>query len=247
MSKSSLSLLATYILLFHLSALSCSADKADPKTTIELEYNSHLTFEDNGALDSKRDAIEFVVRETLSLVNAKMSVENLKIRFKNDPSNTIPEIGIGGYNPNKQEVLISTNIGFDNLDQSIASELGPLLAHEIHHLKRRRTVGYGNTLLEACVSEGLADCFAMEVFDIDPPMWAVALSTNELENWTNTAQKIWNNDSYNHFNWFLGASTEIPRWTGYSIGFKLVKDYIANNPEQTPSTLHNESANSFAK
>jgi len=236
-----------YLLLLFLT-LSCSADDVsskDKNNTIKLEYNSLLIFEHQGELDTKKNAIASVARETLQLVNAKMSVDNIKIKVKNNPGNTIPEIGIGGFNPNQYEVLISVDLGFNNLDQSISTVLGPTLAHEIHHLKRRRSVGYGDTLLEACITEGLADHFSMEVFGIDPPMWSTALSESELEHWIDEAKMVWNNSAYNHFNWFYGATPEIPRWTGYAIGYKLVNDYLSQNPEAKPSTLHDETANSF--
>lgn len=237
-----------YLLLLCIAVISCSTDSPiqnDNRTIIELDYNSQLIFEDQGELDTRQNTIEFVVRETLSLVNDKMSVETIKIIVKNDPNNAIPEIGIGGFNPNQNEIIISTNVGFNDLDGSIASELGPMIAHEIHHLKRRRSVGYGSTLLEACVSEGLADAFSIEIFGIDPPIWSTALSQNELADWVEIAKAVWNDNPYNHNKWFFGTTPEIPRWTGYSIGFELVQDFLSNNPELKPSKLFNEPANSF--
>ncbi|WP_430969092.1 DUF2268 domain-containing putative Zn-dependent protease [Spongiimicrobium sp. 2-473A-2-J] len=241
--------LLTVILFINLSVLSCSSgddtENGGAETGIALPFESRLFFEDNGELDPERNAIETVIRETISLVNQKMSVENLNIRIKASPSNAIPEIGIGGFNPNAGEVILSIDPNFTNLAQSIATELGPLLAHEMHHAKRRRTVGYGSTLLEASVSEGLADCFAMEITGIDPPIWSVALTGSTLEEWIDIAGESWNDSSYNHARWFFGTSPDVPRWTGYSIGFKLVKDYIAANPTRKPSDLFNESASSF--
>ena len=231
-----------------ISLMSCSADNVNAKdksNTIKLEYNSLLIFEHQGELDTKKNAIDAIARETLKLVNAKMSVEDVKIRVKNSPNNTIPEIGIGGYNPGQNEIIISINVGFSNIDQSIATELGPTIAHEIHHLKRRRSVGYGSTLFEACITEGLADHFAMEVFGIDPPMWSVSLTNSDLDYWINEAQMVWNNDGYDHSKWFYGTSSNIPRWTGYAIGYKLVNDYLSQNHEAKPSTLHDVNANSF--
>lgn len=231
-----------------ISVMSCSANNVDSKdksNTIKLEYNSLLIFEHQGELDTKKNAIEAIARETMKLVNAKMSAENIKIRVKNSPNNTIPEIGIGGYNPSEDEIIISIDVGFNNIDHSIATELGPTIAHEIHHLKRRRSVGYGGTLLEACISEGLADHFSLEVFGIDPPIWSVALSGSELEQWIDEAKMVWNNNSYNHPGWFYGTTSEIPRWTGYAIGFKIVCDFLLQNPETKPSTLHNMVANAF--
>jgi uncharacterized protein YjaZ len=56
---------------------------------------------------------------------------------------------------------------------------------------------------------------------------------------------VWLDNSYNHRDWFFGNSAEIPRWVGYSIGYKLVKDFMQINTTKKPSNLFNESANSF--
>ncbi len=238
------------IILFALSmnlvVFSCSSSD-DADQLIDIGFNSKLIFEDNNISESHKDEIELVTKETVALVNSKMSTENITIRVRTAPSRTIPEIGIGGFNPNENEVIMSLDPNFSNFSQSIAIEFGPLLAHEIHHAKRRRSVGYGNTLLEAIITEGLADSFSVELFGIDPPLWSNALSESELELWLNNAQDSWNNSNYNHAAWFFGSTPNIPRWAGYSIGFKLVQDYLAKNPTKRPSNLHNEEANSFIK
>ena len=121
-----------------------------------------------------------------------------------------------------------------------------MLAHEMHHAKRRRTVGYGSSLLEASASEGLADSFAMEITGNGPPLWSVVLTGSDLDNWIITARSTWTNNSYDHSKWFFGTM-EVPRWTGYSIGFKLVKDFISTNPTRKASDLFDEPAGSFVQ
>ena len=248
--KRTISIAINYTLLINLFILGCSPSEkmqiCSADSGIMLEFGSCLVFEDSG-LNTKRDAIEVVVRETISLVNNKMAVENLKIRIKTAPSDVIPEIGLGGFNPNEHEVIISVDPDFSDLEQTIATELAPLLAHEMHHAKRRRAIGYGSTLLEASVSEGLADCFAMEITGIAPPAWSVALTGTALEDWIETAENTWTNSPYDHGQWFLGSTPDIPRWTGYAIGFKLVKDFLSENPTRKASDLFNEPANSFAQ
>lgn len=233
------------ILFLCVLVLSCSADNVEQNNTLKIGYKSKLIFEDSNALAEKQDAIEHIVKETMALINEKMSVKNITIILRNSPANTIPEVGIGGYNLNENEIIISMNADYSNIDHTISVELGPTIAHEIHHLKRRRSVGYGATLLEACVTEGLADCFAMEIFGIDPPIWSTAISGSELDNLMSSAREVWNNSSHDHYKWFHGTTQDIPRWAGYSIGYKLVKDYISQNPDQKPSVLHDKPASAF--
>ena len=232
--------------LLLIGLVSCSDDEpaCSSGQAIPLDFGSCLVFED-GQLDQYKMAIEHVTRQAVQQINQKMPVADVIIRVRAAPENTIPEIGIGGFNPNEREVIISIDPNFVDLDQTIAVELKPQLAHEMHHAKRRRSVGYGSTLLQALVSEGLADWFSIEVTGIDPPIWSTALSGSELEHWIEEARDGWNNGTYNHAEWFLGTSQEIPRWAGYSIGFKLVQNFLDQNPNRKPSDLFDEPASSF--
>ena len=230
-----------------LIACSNSDTSNGSKQKIEIASNSgvYLIYQNQEVLKSERSAIEQVIQETYSLVNSAMPVNDFDIKILTDPSQTIPEIGIGGFNPSDSEVLIYIDPNFGELAQSIAVELGPMLAHEIHHVNRRRSVGYGTTLLEAIISEGLADSFAIEITGIDPPLWSVAVMGDELENWLDVAENSWADTNYDHPKWFFGTSDEIPRWAGYSIGYKLVQDYLMDHSDKRPSTLFNEPADSF--
>ena len=245
------SAIPTFFLFFGLFMLGCSSSgdlgPCEKDAGISLANGSCLVFEDQGTLENERSAFTNIVSETITKVNNVMPVDNLTIRILADASQVIPEIGIGGFNPSEREVIIRIDPNFSDLSQSITTELAPMLAHEMHHAKRRRTVGYGSSLLEASVTEGLADCFAMEITGIDPPLWSVALTGSDLDNWISTASSTWTNNSYDHSKWFLGASAEVPRWTGYSIGYKLVKDYLSENPTRKASDLFDEPAGSFVE
>lgn len=204
-----------------------------------------LVFEHNGLSDVQRNIIASKVSAGMAAINSLMPINNLRIRIVEDPSIIIPEIGLGGFNPNGEEVMLAINTGFHDIAGTLEANFIPLLSHEVHHAKRRRSVGYGNTLLQAVVSEGLADHFSVEVTGIAPPPWSVALTTDELQAWTATASATWNQLSYNHAAWFFGADPTIPRWAGYAIGFELVNNYLLDHPDKRPSTLHTEPAGSF--
>ena len=225
----------------------CSAESQETfNPSIDLGFNSRLVFEDNKLLLNHKNLIEAKAREAVGLVNAKMLTENITIRIRVSSTNVIPEIGIGGYNPNPNEIILSIDPNFSDIEQSLRNELGPTIAHEMHHAKRRRTVGYGSSLLQAMITEGMADSFSMEVYKINPPIWSTVLTASELENWIQTARVNWNETPYNHNEWFFGIS-EIPRWTGYAIGFKLVQDYLIRNPSIEPSDIVNEPASSLVE
>ena len=97
------------------------------------------------------------------------------------------------------------------------------------------------------MSEALADCFAIEIKGIDPPIWSVAFTGSDLEEWIDVVKNTWTNSTYDHRKWLFGTTSDIPRWVGYSISFKLVKDFLAENPAKKISSLFNEPANSFSQ
>ncbi|MEQ9570289.1 MAG: DUF2268 domain-containing putative Zn-dependent protease, partial [Longimicrobiales bacterium] len=160
-----------------------------------------LDFSDAGGLTEHRSIIEAEVGRTLELARPLIGVSDLRIRIVDDRSGVIPEIGMGGFNPNGSEVLLFGDAMRPDIATVLREELMAQLAHEMHHAMRRRAVGYGSTLLAAAVSEGLADHFSLEIAPGPPPIWASALDEEELTRWT-LAVLDRATGSYNHARWF---------------------------------------------
>ena len=109
-----------------------------------------------------------------------------------DASRSIPETGVGGFtDPSTGTVSIwidDTPPG--GLKAALEAWVPATMAHELHHSSRVRTgPGYGSTLAEVLVTEGLADHFVLEAFPDTPPQpWDNALSqAKETDVWR-TAQ-----------------------------------------------------------
>jgi predicted Zn-dependent protease DUF2268 len=106
--------------------------------------------------------------------------DRISIQVRLDPSQSIPEIGVGGStSPQDGNVYVSIDdTPPGGLPAALRTWVPATLAHELHHSSRVRTgPGYGSTLGEALVTEGLADFFAAEVFPRTPlPPWDHALS-----------------------------------------------------------------------
>jgi len=234
-------------ILIGISGCSTSSEsiQCDRSSSILIGLESCLRFEEQGQLDSYRDEIIPVIRKTFSEVNELMPVKEVLIRILVAPQNVIPELGINGYNPNENEVIIHTDPNSSIFPQSLGNDLATILSHELHHVKRRRTTGYGSTLLQALISEGLADHFSVEVTQADPPIWSQVLTDNQLDSLIQKARQNWNAGVYDHNAWFFGTTKDIPRWAGYSIGFELVQIYLLNHPERKASNLFGEPASSF--
>lgn len=189
--------------------------------------------------------IEQVVGRALDALQPPLDVIELRISLIADRTRIIPEVGMGGFNPSAHEVQLFADPSLPNLEGVLRSELRRQLTHEVHHAMRRRTVGYGSTLLEASISEGLADHFSMEASGAEnPPPWASSLTPEEVAAWMPEVVSR-STGSYDHLAWFVGTDPSIPPWTGYNVGFELVRAYLDQDPTRRASALVGEPATSF--
>ena len=182
--------------------------------------------------------IEKVARLAIKKVTAKIPVDNVDIVFCDNPWGVIPEIGIGANTINAFLIFIYLDPVFKHFNKTINLEIERTIAHELYHCLRYPYPGYGRTLLGALVGEGLADHFDIEVTGSKPAIWDAALSAVQMAKLGESAKKEYKNKNYNHFDWFYGSEKRgMPKWTGYTLGFKLVEDYLIKNSDLKPSSL----------
>ncbi|MGK8934697.1 DUF2268 domain-containing putative Zn-dependent protease [Pluralibacter gergoviae] len=155
----------------------------------------------------------------------------------------IPEKGHLGFCPESGLITITVDPQSPAFCQNDAQSLERMFAHELHHAARRAAVGYGATLGEVIVSEGLAGHFALEVFAGEPEPWE-RLSAEDVTPWLPSLSELWDSRDYDHNAWFFGTGS-LPRWLGYSAGFQLLSRYFAANPHQRASLLAGEGAEAF--
>lgn len=136
--------------------------------------------------------------------------------------------GIGGYAPAPGQIQITLDPARFAPDPFIRT-----LVHELHHLLRWDGPGYGKSLGEALVSEGLAGHFVLQVLGGAPDPWdAVAPSEGLMRR----ASNEWSRRDYDHSEWFFGSGA-VRRWSGYGLGHRLVAEYLAQHPQDNPVTL----------
>lgn len=208
-----------------------------------LSGNVCLDLDAAGGLTDHVDIIEAEVERTLAAARALVPVTDLRVRIIDDPGRVIPEIGLGGFATGPGEVRIFGDSRRADVEAAIRAELMGQLAHEIHHALRMRTVGYGSTLFQAAISEGLADHFALDLTGRPPSPWSVALTPAQLDEWLPRVI-AGTTGSYDHDAWFFGSAA-IPRWTGYATGFALVGSYLETHPGAHAAGLIGEPAASF--
>ena len=205
-----------------------------------MSINLHI-LKASGRLDKFEASIKKAFEAGINDVQNKLTLPPLDVVVVDEADMAIAETGVGGSAPNAHVLYIYINPDFANLEAVLELEIRSTLAHELHHCARWAAVGYGTTLLEAIVSEGLADHFDTEVNGGSPKPWSIALSEDELQSTMLKAKESFNSD-YNHSDWFYG-SKEIPRWAGYSLGFKIVGDYITKtgkSASELVATSHTE-------
>jgi uncharacterized protein YjaZ len=179
----------------------------------------------------------------LDQIERELSLPAVDVVIVDDPQSAIPETGVGGSAPTAHLLYIYIDPEFADLQKTLEFEIKSTLAHELHHCARWASIGYGSTLLEAVVSEGLADHFDIEINGGTPKPWDTAIQGEDLEVLLEKAKPESNSTNYDHAAWFYGSAA-IPRWAGYSLGFKLVGDYMQLTQKKA-SELVSEPASSF--
>jgi Predicted Zn-dependent protease (DUF2268) len=235
-----------YALLMAVCVLSCACGGGSSSPTgPDLSGANQVRLSDpNGQLRGQEAAIRELVTSTLDHVNGVLPLTGVTITVIADASRAIGGYGLGGFTPNANTVEIYVDPAFPGLAQLLPERLPPLVAHELHHAKRFRGPGYGSTLLEAMVSEGLADHFSIELLSAPVPPWSDAFPSDETARRLEVARPEFDSTSYDHDRWFFDASPQIPRWTGYTLGFRLVDAYQAKHGG-TAAELVNTPASAF--
>lgn len=172
-------------------------------------------------------------REVLALVEERLDLPrfDLVVRVGED---VIPEWGIGGRAPARGVIELVVD----------PARLAPehfrrTLVHELHHLARWEGPGYGRSLGEALVSEGLAGHFVTEILGGPADPWdQVRPGAGVLKQ----AASLWARPDYDHGAWFFGRG-KMRKWTGYGLGHRIVAEHMAEG--ETAAALVHASADGF--
>ncbi len=155
----------------------------------------------------------------------------------------IPEKGHVGHAPGPGVIFVTLDPDNSALHADASQSLARMFAHELHHAARWDGPGYGRSLGEALVSEGLAGCFVREMFGPPPEPWE-ALPLATIRAHISHAAQHWNDHSYDHAAWFFGSG-DLPRWLGYSLGTALVAHHITLHPGTDAANLAHAPADTF--
>lgn len=183
--------------------------------------------ETNKELGLVSDSIRKIFDTTLENIIPLTEAVETDIVVRNSPSNCIPELGISGrYTKDARCIDIYLDLDNQYLKENFESEISRTLIHEYMHVVREQYITWeNNTFLEALIAEGLTQSFEVEVQpNLPPSIYATALTPVELAIAWTKAKDILDQRELND-DWFFGGN-EIKKWTGYSLGYKLVQDKI---------------------
>ncbi len=224
----------------------CAATCGNAPTTPDpVDANRIVINDTNGRLGALTGDVRRVVEQARDRAAEALTLDNVTITVFPDAAQAIGGWGVGGFTPNGSTVNIYIDPAYPSLASVLDARLSQMVAHELHHARRFRGPGYGATLLEACVSEGLADRFAIELLGSEVAPWSRALNDADLRTWLDRAGAQFDSAGYGHPAWFFGATADIPRWTGYTIGYHLVTEYQRRHPDSTALGLVHAPASTF--
>lgn len=193
---------------------------------IEISINLHI-LNASGCFNSIENIIRKSFHQSIETISKYIKFEDVDFIVQSSEY-VVLETGMAGYSPSKDKVFISIDFENKNLRKNFDVEFLATLGHELHHCLRHATCGYGTTLDEALVSEGLACHFETELRNGAIPVYASSLKNDEWCQWLEKMRVEFSKENYNHAAWFFGSSEmNIPRFAGYTVGFRLVDDYVS--------------------
>lgn len=123
---------------------------------------------------------------------------------------------------------------FIDLNQFTKKSLKNTVAHELNHTiyYYRHYKDLNNfSLLDEILFEGLAENFKEQYFDSGMTPWAGSLTKDEAFNVLYKGKGFLNSQEKDVINDFLFGNEVWKKWTGYSTGYWLVKDFIEKSSD----------------
>ena len=131
-------------------------DQDDVVLAVTIGSNRIYFHRNTVCVDSLKPLIIDRIRKSVQEIGRFVAVENVEFRVMVFPERTLPSKGMSGAAPNTDQVYILLDPDHPRLVKSLSEETIATVAHEYHHTLRKRTTGFGASLFDALVSEGLA-------------------------------------------------------------------------------------------
>lgn len=195
-------------------------------SSIQIEFNQ---------LDvQEMEFISELINSSVEIVNKILPLKKPIFKIISDKDRVIPEYGVSGYCPNQFSIEIIVEKG---RLEDWKKYLPKTLYHEWHHLARWQGPGYGKTLMEVIISEGLAQHFEVEVTGGEPSFYTNVLTEEQRTKLLDVLAKDYDDSDYDHYIWFFGKG-DFPFLAGYDISYFIIGKYLEKTNKK-PSELVN--------
>jgi len=188
------------------------------------------------ALTADMAEIRACARKAVAQVGAIVELPRFDLMIRGEPGGGIPDWGVGGRAPAPGVIEVTVSPG-----RFAPRHLMRVLVHEMHHMVRWEGPGYGRSLGEALVSEGLAGHFVQQVLGGEPDPWD---ATRPGAGTLRQAGHMWARREFDFAEWFLGRG-KIRKWSGYGIGHRLIAEYLSGAQGEDAASLAWMPADSF--
>lgn len=192
----------------------------------------HILNAGNILTSPQQAEIEKLVTDSVAKVSVDLKLKPLDVVVCDYPGLAIEEIGVGGYSPGPNLAFIAIEPGnpeFESWRESIPS----IIAHELHHTRRWQGPGYGVTLLDSLVSEGLA-CLYEKEFSGRLPVYAQQTEFDVEALWREAFPLLQRKDL--HAQWFFYGPHG--RWAGYALGTELCRRFLSHHGSTAREMVH---------
>ncbi|MEO1575992.1 MAG: DUF2268 domain-containing putative Zn-dependent protease [Pseudomonadota bacterium] len=203
-----------------------------------------MVFDDGGALGAQAALIRDLIEDTVDQANATLPVEQSKFTVRSDASRTVPGYGIAGFALDINDIEIVVDPLFPGLEQALRERLPYVVAHELHHIVRLRDPGIYQTLFDALIFEGMADHYARDLTGAGLAPWSDAFPEADTDQYLVRAEPLFDS-GFDFQAWFFGQGTDLPVWTGYTLGYRILRDYYDARPDLSAADTVNAPADDF--
>ena len=181
--------------------------------------------EASGDLSGYRSEITAAFEQSYRTVSTMLPPPRLDILVQRLAGVTIPGIGIAGYAQRSTMFSMTFDPDEPNFAHSLSEgALERQIIHEVHHCLRMAGPGYGQTLGEALVTEGLAGQFVRRLLGTPPEPWECAAGSDVLQAALPGAEELASMD-YDHGVWFFGTASQPCRF-GYTLGYQIAGRWL---------------------
>lgn len=168
--------------------------------------------------------INKTIRNTYSKAEKLIELKPLTFFVYGNPGIDVKRVG--GYTPSGSVIQIALNPK-SRITGAYLDLLSMTVAHELHHAARWNGIGFGDTLFDVLISEGMGKLFEGEVTGLELDPLIAKFGTDEMRGWYAKAKKEFLSEKYSYADWFFGSEARaIPKRMGYALGCYIVSEYM---------------------